>query len=74
MTYIALRFALVELILAKKNTPLFLDDVFAFLDSCNLKNIAGYIENISQAKQVFLATCREEEYKIFSRNSNIINF
>ena len=74
LTFISLRFALVDLILSKKNTPLFLDDAFAFFDNFHLDNAFSYIREISQQKQVFIATCREDEYVRLKDFSNIIYF
>ena len=74
LTFISLRLALVELILKEKNTPLFLDDAFAFFDTYHLDNAFNYIFEISQQKQVFIATCREDEYVRLKDFSNIIYF
>lgn len=74
LTFISLRFALVDLILKEKNTPLFLDDAFAFFDNYHLDNAFNYICEISQQKQVFIATCREDEYVRLKDFSNIIYF
>lgn len=74
LLYIALRLAVSELIFEQESIPVVLDDAFVTLDSQRLKVMLDYIVGISESKQVFFATCKDEEYQylITKNNVNII--
>ncbi len=74
LLYIALRIAVSELIFEQESIPLLLDDAFVTLDSERLKVMLDYIACISENKQVFMATCKDEEYQylITKNDVNII--
>ncbi len=75
-TYLALRLALVTLICSNKNTPLILDDAFAFYDSGRREYAFDCIMTMSADRQIIFTTCRQEEYDCLSSKHkiNIITF
>ncbi len=71
LVYLSLRFALCQLLFKDDVAPIFLDDVFITLDTPRLKRAMDYITVLSEERQIFFATCKEDEYIYLSKNSNI---
>ena len=61
--YFAVRFAIADLLIEDKEVPIFLDDCFVQYDDERLKNILGYLGEVSRDRQVILFTCRPNEIR-----------
>jgi len=68
--YLSLRLALVDLVMNRENVPLFLDDAFAFYDTKRRNSALDFLLELSYNKQIFIATCKEDEYKYLLNNEN----
>lgn len=71
-TYLSLRIALLDMVYRHKSSPLFLDDALAFFDTDRKKAALGFLIEHSNQRQVFFATCRENEFDDL-QNSDDIN-
>jgi len=68
--YFSMRLALLNIAVRDKTIPLFLDDAFGFYDNDRFINVLKLIYKESKKRQVFLSSCRTEEY-IYFRNQDV---
>lgn len=59
--YFAMRFAIMDLIIADKTLPVFLDDCLAQYDENRLRNVLWLVYNKSINRQIIIFTCRTQE-------------
>ena len=62
--YFAVRFAIMDLIIQKKNIPVLLDDCFLQYDDVRLNNILTFIAEKAKERQILLFTCRLTEKEL----------
>jgi len=68
--YFSMRIALLNIAVQDKILPLFLDDAFGFYDDDRFLNVLKLVYDESKKRQVFISSCRAEEY-IFFRNQGV---
>ena len=68
--YFSMRIALLSIAVYDKKLPLFIDDAFGFYDDDRFINALKFILNESLNRQVFISSCRSNEY-IYFRNEDV---
>ena len=65
-----MRIALLSIAVYDKKLPLFIDDAFGFYDDGRFINALKFILKESLNRQVFISSCRSNEY-IYFRNEDV---
>lgn len=74
LLYLSLRVALSEILSSSvEDLFLVLDEPFANLDTCRLRQFIAFLEKIAGIRQVIVLTCREEVLKNLPLTANVIN-
>jgi uncharacterized protein YhaN len=71
VAYFAVRLTLLQVLLADKEPPLYMDEVLSQLDDGRAENVLRAIANHSESAQSVLFTCQNRDIELASRITNV---